>query len=498
MQYVRKSGILLHPTCLPGPGGIGSLGAEAYRFVDFLREAGQSLWQILPLGPVAFGNSPYSCYSVFAGNPLLIDLESIAAEGDIATADLEAELPDDRVDYPLVVKHKREVLRRAAGHFFESVDHERMEEFNRFCDTTSWLHDFALFTALKDSNDGKCWHFWPEDITRRTDDSLADFSKGHGKAIEEQKYVQWQFHRQWQRLKSYANAHGIEMVGDLPIFVAHDSADVWTNPQLFHLDERGRPTVVAGVPPDYFSETGQLWGNPLYNWEVMAFQGYRWWIERMRSSLELYDIVRVDHFRGFQAYWEIPATEKTAQKGRWVTGPGVDLFNAMIDALGQLPIIAEDLGVITPDVEALRDRFGFPGMKILQFAFGSGADNGYLPHNHVREAVVYTGTHDNDTTSGWFSGLSAKEKKAVLDYIGSDGRELAWDMIRTALASVAGMAVIPLQDILELGNSARMNLPGTPAGNWSWRYLRGDVDERHATRLYDMTEMYGRLPKDRH
>jgi 4-alpha-glucanotransferase len=493
MLKSRKSGILLHPTSLPGKGGTGTLGAEARRFVDFLHGAGQSLWQVLPLGPTAYGNSPYSCYSAFAGNPLLIDLETIAAEGDIARSDLQVELPDDRVDFPRVERYKIEVLRRAATSFLAGADQSRLKEFRHFCDTNPWLHDFALFMAVKSSCNGKSWCSWPEGIARRRPESMAEYSQLLGSAIDEQKYFQWQFFRQWKDIKHYANMNGIEIIGDLPIFVAYDSADVWANPQLFHLDERGRPTVVAGVPPDYFSETGQLWGNPLYNWEAIAYHDYRWWIDRLKCSLELYDIIRVDHFRGFEAYWEVPATEKTAQHGRWARGPGAALFNALIDTLGPLPIIAEDLGVITPEVEALRDRFAFPGMKILQFAFGSGPSNPYLPHNHVREAVVYTGTHDNDTTAGWFGELPAKEKKQILDYLNTDGKSISWDLIRTAMSSVAAISIIPLQDVLVLGKSARMNVPGTSAGNWSWRFTFDSLSEVDSARLHHMTEIYGRL-----
>ena len=497
MQHRRESGILLHPTSLPGPGGIGSLGAEARWFVDFLAGAGQSLWQVLPLGPTGYGNSPYSCYSAFAGNPLLINLDVLVGEGDIEKRELQSDFPDERVYFPRVEAYKYESLRRAADNFFVGGDISRTEEFRRFCDTTPWLHDYALFMAVKAANHGKNWSHWPEGIARRTSSALEEYSCSLAPAVGIQKYMQWQFFRQWEKIKQYTNANDIEIIGDIPIFVAYDSADVWVNPHLFHLDERGRPLVVAGVPPDYFSETGQLWGTPLYNWEVTAFHGFNWWVERMKSALFLYDRVRIDHFRGFEAYWEVPATEKTAINGRWVKGPGEALFNALIDSLGPLPVIAEDLGVITPDVEALRDRFGFPGMKILQFAFGSGPGNSYLPHNHVREAVVYTGTHDNDTTSGWYAGLPSKEKKQIRDYLGSDGKDIVGDLVRAALASVANMAVIPLQDILKLDSSGRMNVPGTPRGNWSWRFLADDIREEHRTRLHDLTEMYGRLMRKR-
>ena len=497
MLHRRESGILLHPTSLPGPGGIGSLGAEARRFVDFLAGAGQSLWQVLPLGPTSYGHSPYSGYSAFAGNPLLIDLETIAEEGDINRSDLHAELADAKIDFPAVERFKNNMLRQAAARFFANGTSERKDEFRRYCDTAFWLNDFALFMAMKEAHDGKSWLHWPREIACREPAELAKYGESLQGAINAQKYIQWQFSQQWQALKQYANTRGIKIIGDIPIFVAFDSADVWTNPHLFHLDERGRPTVVAGVPPDYFSETGQLWGNPLYNWEAIAFHGYSWWIERIRSALEQCDIVRIDHFRGFEAYWEVPAAEKTAVNGRWVKGPGDALFTALIDSLGPLPVIAEDLGVITPDVEALRDRFGFPGMKILQFAFGSGPDNPYLPHNLVREAVVYTGTHDNDTTAGWYAGLPAKEKRLIRDYLGSGGKDIVGDLVRLALASVANMAVIPLQDILGQGSTGRMNVPGTPRDNWSWRFLADDIKEEHRSRLHNMTEMYGRLPRKR-
>jgi 4-alpha-glucanotransferase len=496
MQRKRKSGILLHPTSLPGKGGIGSLGKEARAFVDFLSHSGQSLWQVLPLGPTAYGNSPYSCYSAFAGNSLLIDLETIAQEGDLSPADLVCELPDDRVDYPLVERHMNGALRRAAANFFAMGDQHRREEFHFYCNNTFWLDDYSLFMALKELNDGKIWPKWPREIACREPDKLRLVREKVGVAIGEHKYMQWQFARQWLGLKKCANDLGIEVIGDIPIFVAYDSADVWANPQFFHLDEKGRPTVVSGVPPDYFSKTGQLWGNPLYNWEAIAFHGYSWWVERMKSSLEMYDIVRLDHFRGFEAFWEIPAMEKTAERGRWVRGPGADLFNVLMDKIGPMPVIAEDLGVITPDVDALRERFGFPGMKILHFAFDSGPGNPYLPHNHEKDSVVYTGTHDNDTTVGWFSKLNNNGKKQVLAYLNSDGKNIAGDLIRAALASVADMAVIPLQDILGLDSSARMNIPGTASKNWSWRFSRDDLNDKHCERLYKLTEMYGRLNRN--
>lgn len=497
MGKERECGILLHPTSLPGPGGIGSLGPEARRFVDFLHEAGQSIWQVLPLGHTSYGNSPYMCYSAFAGNPLLINLERLVEEGDLKRSDLPDDFSNDRVDYHAVSEYKYGALRKAATTFFDRGKTWRMEEFWHFCDTTPWLHDFALFMALKDRYEGKAtsWSDWPENLAGRDPQALEEASRELGHAIGEQKYRQWQFFRQWRETREYANERGIGVFGDIPIFVAYDSADVWANPRLFRLDEKGRPTVVAGVPPDYFSKTGQLWGNPLYDWEEMARRGYGWWIDRVRASLDLYDLLRIDHFRGFAGYWEVRAGEKTAKNGRWVPGPGEAFFHALESVLGKLPFVAEDLGVITPDVEALRDRFSFPGMKILHFAFGSGPDNPYLPHNHVRNSVVYTGTHDNDTTAGWFSALSEREKKKVLRYLGTSGDDIVSDMMRTALASVADTVIIPLQDVLGLPSDGRMNLPGTAGGNWSWRLRSGQISSKMTKRLLDMTELYGRRRK---
>ena len=484
----------MHPSSLPGPGGIGCFGEEARRFVDFLHKSGQSLWQILPLGPTAYGNSPYSCYSAFAGNPLLISLEAVADDGDLLPPQIAGEFAGERVDYGEVELYKLGLLKEAAFRFFAEGSQKRKEEFWQFCDSTFWLHDFALFMALKEQFKGESWREWPDAVAKREPAALVEWSEKLGVAVGEQKYLQWQFARQWKKLKGYANVLGISIVGDLPIFVAYDSSDVWANPQLFHLDSKGLPIVVAGVPPDYFSKTGQLWGNPLYDWERMAEAGYSWWIARLRNDLSLYDMVRIDHFRGFEAFWEIPAWEKTAINGRWVKGPGEALFHALRNALGHLPIIAEDLGVITGEVEALRDQFGFPGMKILQFAFGSGPENPYLPHNHVKSCVVYTGTHDNDTTAGWFESLKAKEQKGVLAYLDRDRHDLVWHMIRCALASVADYAITPMQDLLELPGSGRMNVPGVAGGNWSWRCPPDAFSAKLAAKLARATEIYGRLP----
>ena len=498
MRTPRKSGILLHPTSLPGSGGIGSLGAEASAFIDFLAASGQSLWQVLPLGPTGHGNSPYSCYSAFAGNPLLVNFETLVEEGDLAAGECEDSGTKHRIDFPRVQRYKSRLLLKAADTFLARDDDHRHDEFRHFRETTPWLQDFALFMALKDHFSGACWNDWPADIRTRSPHALIEYAARLAHEVNLHCYSQWQFFRQWHRVKKYANHRGVEIIGDIPIFVACDSADVWSNPSLFKLDELGDPTVVAGVPPDYFSATGQLWGNPLYDWEALAQSGYAWWIERLRSSFGLYDIIRIDHFRGFAACWEVPAGEATAVNGQWVDGPGEALFEAVEAALGKLPIIAEDLGVITPDVLELRDRFGFPGMKILHFAFDSGPDNPYLPHNIERSSVIYTGTHDNDTTVGWYSRLTDSERQRILHYLDSPGKTIAWDLIRAALASVADTAIIPLQDVLSLGSEAKMNAPGTVGGNWSWRYQAGDLNDGHAARLLDLTEIYGRLARRRH
>jgi 4-alpha-glucanotransferase len=424
---------------------------------------------------------------------LLIDLELLVAAGDLSKACLRKDVISERVDYQQVMDYKFGALRTASSAFFAGGKNARMEDFWHFCDTTPWLHDFALFMALKELYPGRSWCDWPEEIASREPSALEEVSKTLGSRIGEQKYLQWQFFRQWREVREYATRQGVGIFGDIPIFVAYDSCDVWANPQLFYLDKAGRPTVIAGVPPDYFSKTGQLWGNPLYDWDAMAQAGYAWWIDRVRSSLDLYDLIRIDHFRGFAACWEVPFGEKTAMNGRWVAGPGEALFSALKAALGDLPIVAEDLGIITPDVEALRDSFSFPGMKILQFAFGSGSDNPYLPHNHVSSSVVYTGTHDNDTTLGWFTSLSAREKKMVLRYLDRAGDGIVWDLIRTALASVADTVIIPLQDVLELSGEFRMNLPGTAGGNWSWRFRKGVLTAKLAKRLLELAGIYGRV-----
>jgi 4-alpha-glucanotransferase len=489
---MRKSGVLLHPTSLPGKFGIGDFGESAYRFAAFLQESGQRLWQVLPLGPTGYGYSPYQCYSSIAGNPLLIGLQELVKQGWLTASDLD-NIPgfsESAVDFESVIPFKRKLLRKAAQAFFSRNTDPLRLQFEEFCfQNKSWLDLYAEFAALKNANGDTSWITWKKKTGAKVQD------------IIEQKFIQFEFFRQWKLLKKHCNDHGIIIMGDIPIFVAHDSADVWANPELFDLDEQGNARTVAGVPPDYFSETGQRWGNPLYRWDKMERNGYAWWIERMRSMLGSFDLIRVDHFRGFEKYWEIPGDSPTAIKGRWVEGPGNRLFEALQKALGKLPIIAEDLGIITPAVHELRDRWGFPGMRVLQFAFGDlSPANPYKPHNYIRNCIVYTGTHDNDTTVGWFSdetGGSAAlvERESALHYANSNGKEVHWDFIRLALSSIADTAVFPMQDILGLGSEARMNLPSTIGNNWLWRFRWDQLRPEICTRLREMSEIYGRIPK---
>jgi 4-alpha-glucanotransferase len=506
MNFPRASGILLHPSSLPGPFGIGDLGPTAYAFADFLEASAQSLWQVLPMGPTGYGDSPYACYSAFAGNTLFISPEKLVADGLLAKAELDnsPEFSNDRVDFAAAHSYKDSMLRRAFVEFIKNTDPEIVGAFAGFCkQQASWLEDYALFRALKDEHGGVGWTGWSPELVSRERVTLEGAKQSLAEEIEAQKFYQFLFFRQWFALKSYCNDRGIELVGDIPIFVAHDSADVWTNPDQFKLKQDGSPVVVAGVPPDYFSTTGQLWGNPLYNWEQMRADGFKWWISRVRATLEIFDIARIDHFRGFAACWEIPGGDKTAERGSWVEAPGRELFTAVKNALGQVPIIAEDLGVITPDVESLRDDFGFAGMRIVQFAFSSDTKNIDLPHNYHQNVVVYTGTHDNDTAVGWFSSVAGegstrdadqikREKEFCLKYLNTDGKEIHWDFIRAAWASVANKAIVPLQDVLGLGTEARMNLPNTTAGNWAWRYRAEALTTEIGTRLRELTQLYGR------
>lgn len=492
MLNKRACGVLLHPTSLPGPGGIGSFGKDARRFIDLLSGMGMSYWQVLPLTPPACGNSPYSAYSAFAGNPLLIDLEQIAAEGDLPTGHVNINFPAHQVDFDAVSESRLKLLQQAGSSFLKQGVTPRMREFWHFCDKTPWLHDFALFMSIKQRSKNKPWNKWNKEVALLTAESFEKNSVDLGPEIGIQKYIQWQFFKQWKSLREHARSRGISIIGDLPIFVAYDSADVWSRRDLFLLDAKGKPTAVAGVPPDYFSKTGQLWGNPLYNWDVLRQQGYSWWINRFRSMYELFDIVRIDHFRGFDAAWHVPASNRTAQHGKWVSGPGSDFFDVVFSDLGSLPIIAEDLGVITEGVDALRERYNFPGMKILQFAFDSDSSNPYLPHNHVKNGVVYTGTHDNDTSQGWCNSLSSAQRSRVMDYLGDNSGKCAQTLIRSALMSVADTAILPFQDLLGLDSQARMNIPGQAFGNWGWRFTWDMLQHDIASRTGMIVERYGR------
>jgi 4-alpha-glucanotransferase len=484
--------VLLHLTSLPGPGGIGVMGSDALRFVDLLADMGMSYWQILPLSPPACGNSPYSAFSAFAGNPLLIDLDQIVADGDLPESGEKECNNGAAVDFEAVSEHKMKRLKSAAVTFLAHAAAPFKPEFWEFCNSTPWLHNYALFMALKQRYKGKSWDKWPAGAALLTTEKYEKYSVELGAEIGIQKYIQWQFFRQWRKLRTYASTRGIAIIGDIPIFVGYDSADVWSHRELFLLDSQGKPTVVAGVPPDYFSATGQLWGNPLYDWDEMGRQKYAWWIERFRSMFELYDVVRVDHFRGFEAAWHVPFKEKTAINGSWVTAPGTILFDVLASVFGTLPVIAEDLGVITPAVVALRDRYNFPGMKIVQFAFDSGASNGYLPHNFQNNCVAYTGTHDNDTTLGWYHSLSESQRTRVDFYVGNHGKELLESLLRTIFMSVATTVIVPLQDLLGQGTESRMNLPGTAFGNWGWRFTWNMILADTASRVREQLECYGR------
>ncbi|HYO89039.1 MAG TPA: 4-alpha-glucanotransferase [Candidatus Limnocylindrales bacterium] len=495
-MFERASGVLLHPTSLPGRYGLGDLGPWAYKFVDYLAAHDQRLWQVLPLGPTSYGDSPYQALGASAGNPLLISLDRLVEQGWLTEGDLaDAFFPNERVEFGNVIPYHFDRLFRAYQAFAVKAGQAARAEFEGWCAGNQfWLDDFALFMALKNAHGGRPWVEWEPELVQRQPGALAVARAQHAEAIDSVKFNQWQFFSQWSALKAYANERGILLIGDAPIFVAHDSSDVWANPGLFYLDKKGYPTVIAGVPPDYFSATGQRWGNPLYRWGEMAKDDYAWWISRLRQTLATVDMVRIDHFRGFEAYWEIPASEATAVVGQWVKGPGTDFFEAVQRQLGDLPIIAEDLGVITPGVEALRDDFGLPGMKVLQFAWGdlTGAEP-FLPHNHVPNCVVYSGTHDNNTTVGWFNEEATPAMKDHLNvYLDREVREIQWELIRVGEMSVARWFVAPLQDILGLDSEARMNLPGREGGNWSWRALPADFEHDGILRLQHYTKLYGR------
>lgn len=498
-RFPRASGVLLHLTSLPGPHGSGDLGPAAYHFVDWLHSAGQSLWQFLPLGDIGLGHSPYMSRSAFAGNVLLIDLAELHQRGWLDAADLTPTegLSDDRVAFDRVIPFRMERLRRAAARFAASATPQERAELAAFrLEHAAWLDDYALFMALSEQFGEQSWNTWEPPLAQREAAALQTARAEHAQRIDFWVFAQWCFFRQWAALLAYANGKGVKLVGDMPIFISLNSADVWARPDLFQLDDTGQPTVVAGVPPDYFSATGQRWGNPHYRWEAHQTEGFAWWIARLRATFALVDMVRIDHFRGFESCWEIPADEPTAIGGRWVPAPGAALFDAVFQALGPLPIIAEDLGVITPEVTALRQRFGFPGMRILQFGWGEddGGKNAYLPHNHTHDTVVYPGTHDNDTTVGWWHNAPESVRHHLRDYLACDGGDIAWTLIRAASASVADIALFTMQDVLRLDGAHRMNTPGTAEGNWGWRFTWAQVQPHHADGLKHFGLLYNRLP----
>ncbi|MEO8573545.1 MAG: 4-alpha-glucanotransferase [Pyrinomonadaceae bacterium] len=491
MKFPRGSGILLHPTSLPGEYGIGDLGPQAFKFVDFLAEAKQMYWQILPLGPTGWGDSPYASFSAFAGNTLLISPERLTEDGLLEVDSQQPGNRSERVDYGAVYESKSLMLRRA----FESwrgTDRSGFETFTG--ENNGWLEDYALYRAIKASQDHKPWFEWDDRLKLRDENALSEARQDLSDELLAEKIYQFLFFKQWSELKEYANGKGVKIVGDVPIFVALDSADVWRHPDQFKLNPDGSPKVVSGVPPDYFSKTGQLWGNPIYDWDAMRTEGFSWWIDRVRCTLKTVDILRVDHFRGFAGAWEVPGGNPTAEHGEWVDAPGRELFTALKNAFGELPFWVEDLGLVTPEVEALRDDFEFPGMRILQFAFGGDALNDALPHNYIRNCIVYTGTHDNDTVVGWWNSLPpySDARKFCEKYLSTDGHEVNWELIRAAWASVADMAVAPLQDVLGRDNEARMNLPSSTSGNWQWRFGEGDLTDEVVSRLKELTEIYGR------
>lgn len=498
MKFERSAGVLLHPTSLPSKFGIGDLGPDAYRFVDFLSETNQKLWQILPLGPTSFGDSPYQCLSAFAGNPLLISFEKLV-EDEIASKNILNDVPyfpEDKVIYGDVIEYKFETLKKVFDEFQKKQNQKLKNDFGQFCnDEKNWLESYTLFVAIKNYFEGKPWNEWEPQISQRKAEALEYLENHLREEIEYQKFLQFLFFKQWMNLKIYANSKGIKIIGDLPIFVAFDSADVWVNRHLFEVSEDGKPLFIAGVPPDYFSPTGQRWGNPHYKWDLMEKDDYKWWRDRISSLLKLTDIIRIDHFRGFYNYWKIPGDAPTAEKGQWVLGPGEKFFRTLEKYFGKLPIIAEDLGILVPGVYELRDKFNFPGMKILQFAFGSNGEKKFLPHRYVHNCVVYTGSHDNDTTLGWWNSIQndgTDTKDFFLKYTGSDGTDVCKDLIRLAYSSIADIVIIPLQDFLRLGSEARMNFPGKPDGNWSWRFQWSQITDNLKEEIKTFVEIFER------
>ncbi len=498
MKFPRSSGILLHPTCFPGTPGIGTLGTWAHRWLDFLADAGQTVWQVLPLGPTGYGDSPYQSYSSHAGNIYLIDLDQCIEQGLLTQQELGQvpERPPHQVDYCLMYEWKRPLLYQMASHFQDRASEDALENYRQFCAQKGhWLEDFALFMACKEAHEGRPWTEWPKPLKTRSERSLTSFVKKNAEMIENQKVLQFLFFEQWSKVRQYANERRIRILGDLPIFVALDSADAWVCPELFHFDEELALEVVAGVPPDYFSADGQLWGNPLYRWDKHKKTGYKWWLQRLSSALELYDMLRVDHFRGFEAYWEVPAGEETARNGRWVKGPGSHFFKKVLKEFPDTPIVAEDLGDISDEVRELRDQFELPGMLVLQFAFGGGPDNAFLPHHHEKNFVVYTGTHDNDTTLGWYVQSASQEERGFFHQYCGNPRHVVQTVIRLALNSCAHTAIVPFQDWLGLGSPARMNTPSEASRNWQWRFPESLFTRQLMQLIRTMTYASDRFPK---
>ena len=496
-MFERSSGILFHPTSLPGKYGIGTLGKEAYAFIDFLKKSRQKLWQIFPLGPTGYGDSPYQSFSSFAGNPYLIDFDLLIEAHLLSEEDLRDVFFGDNeeyIDYGAIYNQKYPLLRKAYENFKSSDNHEMRENLEHFKrENASWLNDYSLYISLKNHFNGLPWNEWAHDIKNREHGAMEHYKNELADDIEYHNFIQFLFFKQWGDVKRYANENGIKIIGDIPIFVAADSSDAWANPEIFLFDEERKPVKVAGVPPDYFSATGQLWGNPLYNWQKLKETNYSWWVERVRANLSTCDIIRIDHFRGFEAYWAVPYGDDTAINGQWEPGPGIDLFNAIKSQLGKLPIIAEDLGLMTQGVIDLREATGFPGMKILGFAFDSGEENDYLPHTYTKNCVVYTGTHDNDTLIGWFQKAKEEDRQFARDYLNSrSDDEIHWDAIRGAWSSVANMAISPVQDFLGLGSEARINTPGVAAGNWQWRLRHEVLTDELAERIAKLTRVYSR------
>lgn len=496
-MFERSSGILLHPTSLPGKYGIGSLGKEAYKFVDFLKKSNQKLWQIFPLGPTGYGDSPYQCFSSFAGNPYLIDFDLLIEQNLLTEEDLKDVNfggNEEYIDYGAIYNQKYPLLRKAYENFKANGNKELKEKLETFkTENSSWLDDYSLYISLKNHFNGLPWNEWEDDIRTRKEAAINKYKAELANEIEYHNFIQFLFFTQWNNVKKYANDNGIKIIGDIPIFVAVDSSDAWANPEIFLFDPELKPVKVAGVPPDYFSATGQLWGNPLYDWDKLKELNYKWWVDRVKANLSTCDIIRIDHFRGFDEYWAVPYGDKTAENGTWCPGPRTDLFNTIKNELGELPIIAEDLGTMTQGVIDLREATGFPGMKILGFAFDSKEENDYLPHTYTKNCVVYTGTHDNDTLIGWFTKANEDDKQFARNYLNSrSDNEIHWDAIRGAWSSVASMAIAPIQDFLGLGSEARINTPGLASGNWQWRLKDGVLTDELAERIAKLTKVYSR------